>query len=167
MNNQEITVFYKWTAKPGKLDELKAIYQEVYKAMKENEPDSLKMECFLAEEAGLIGRLINQLCGFRLTCPDFGENLDLRCNFIVGESSGTRPLQRREECCYVRKKQPFTADGPYRVRGWCTDVIRLYTTGRRELRVAAIRPLTDTEVRQHRRTRRQDAIVRNDVRVAR
>ncbi len=28
MNKQEITVFYKWTAKPGKLDELKAIYQE-------------------------------------------------------------------------------------------------------------------------------------------
>jgi len=35
MKNQEITVFYKWTAKPGKLDELEAIYQEVYKAMKE------------------------------------------------------------------------------------------------------------------------------------
>jgi hypothetical protein len=38
MNNQEITVVYKWTAKPGKADELKAIYREVEKQMKETEP---------------------------------------------------------------------------------------------------------------------------------
>jgi len=55
MNSQEeITVFYKWTAKPGKLDELKAIYQEVYKQMKDNEPDSLKMVCYFAEEENAI-----------------------------------------------------------------------------------------------------------------
>jgi len=54
MKNQEITVFYKWTAKPGKLAELKAIYQEVYKEMKENEPDSLKMECYIADEENAI-----------------------------------------------------------------------------------------------------------------
>ena len=47
MKDQEITVFYKWTAKPGKLDELRAIYQDVLKAMKENEPDALKMECYI------------------------------------------------------------------------------------------------------------------------
>ena len=29
MNNQTITVFYKWTANPGKFDELKEIYEEV------------------------------------------------------------------------------------------------------------------------------------------
>jgi hypothetical protein len=33
MKNKQITVFYKWTAKPGKLDELKAMYKEVFKAM--------------------------------------------------------------------------------------------------------------------------------------
>ena len=54
MKSQEITVFYKWTAKPGKLDELKAIYQEVYKQMKEHEPDSLKMECYFADEENAI-----------------------------------------------------------------------------------------------------------------
>ena len=37
-----------------KLDELKAIYQDVYKAMKENEPDSLKMECYFADEENAI-----------------------------------------------------------------------------------------------------------------
>lgn len=54
MKNQEITVFYKWTAKPGKLDELKAMYNEVYQAMQDNEPDSLKMECYHADEENAI-----------------------------------------------------------------------------------------------------------------
>ena len=43
MNSQEITVVYQWTAKPGKLDELKAIYEEVLEEMKANEPDALMM----------------------------------------------------------------------------------------------------------------------------
>lgn len=54
MKNDEITVFYKWTAKPGKLDELKKMYEEVYKSMKENEPDSLKMECYFADDENAI-----------------------------------------------------------------------------------------------------------------
>ncbi len=54
MNSQEITVFYKWTAKPGKLDELKAIYEEVLKEMKENEPGTLKMACYFADELNAI-----------------------------------------------------------------------------------------------------------------
>ena len=54
MKNDQITVFYKWTANPGKLDELKAMYKEVYKAMEENEPDSLKMECYFSDEENAI-----------------------------------------------------------------------------------------------------------------
>ncbi len=54
MKDQEITVFYKWTAKPGEFDEPKAIYGEVLKAMEENEPDSLKMECYFADELNAI-----------------------------------------------------------------------------------------------------------------
>lgn len=54
MKSNEITVFYKWTAKPGKLDELKAMYQEVFTAMQDNEPDSLKMECYYADEENAI-----------------------------------------------------------------------------------------------------------------
>ena len=54
MNNSEITVFYKWTAKEGKLDQLKDMYKDVYEAMKNNEPDSLKMECYFAEEENAI-----------------------------------------------------------------------------------------------------------------
>ena len=54
MEDKQITVFYKWTAKPGKLDELKAIYEQVYKTMQDNEPDSLKMECYFDDEQGAI-----------------------------------------------------------------------------------------------------------------
>ena len=54
MKDQEITVFYKWTAKPGKLDALKAIYEDVLKEMKENEPDTLKMECYFSNEQNAI-----------------------------------------------------------------------------------------------------------------
>ena len=54
MNGDQITVFYKWTAKPGKLDELKEMYTQVCNSMKENEPDSLKMECYFADEENAI-----------------------------------------------------------------------------------------------------------------
>ena len=54
MKTTQITVFYKWTANPGKLDELKVMYEEVCRAMKENEPDSLKMECYSADEENAI-----------------------------------------------------------------------------------------------------------------
>ena len=54
MSSQEITVVYKWTAKPGRLDELKAIYEEVLKEMKANEPDTLKMDCYFADESNAI-----------------------------------------------------------------------------------------------------------------
>ena len=54
MKDKQIIVFYKWTAKPGKLDELKNIYNEVRKAMEENEPDALKMDCYFADEENAI-----------------------------------------------------------------------------------------------------------------
>ena len=54
MKNKQITVFYKWTAKPGKLDELKDMYKEVFRAMQENEPDSLKMKCYFDDEQNAI-----------------------------------------------------------------------------------------------------------------
>jgi quinol monooxygenase YgiN len=54
MNNQEITVVYKWTAKPGKADELKAIYREVEKQMKETEPGAMKVDCYFDESADVL-----------------------------------------------------------------------------------------------------------------
>ncbi|MEL7121257.1 MAG: antibiotic biosynthesis monooxygenase [Bacteroidota bacterium] len=51
MNNQTITVVYKWTANPGKAEELKAMYQEVTKQMQENEPDALQVDCYFDESS--------------------------------------------------------------------------------------------------------------------
>ena len=49
MNDQEITVVYSWKAKPGKANELQAIYKEVENEMKETEPGALKVECYYDE----------------------------------------------------------------------------------------------------------------------
>ena len=40
MTDTHITVVYKWTAKPGKLDELRSIYEQVLEAMKQKESDT-------------------------------------------------------------------------------------------------------------------------------
>ena len=50
MTSTHITVVYKWTAKPGKLDELKSIYEQVLAAMKENEPDAEAAHCYVSEK---------------------------------------------------------------------------------------------------------------------
>ena len=52
--NQEITVVYKWTAHEGKGNQLKAIYEDVTKAMEENEPGALKVDCFYDENTGVL-----------------------------------------------------------------------------------------------------------------
>ena len=49
MDNQHITVVYKWTANPGKLDELTSIYTEVTKAMEQNEPGAEAVHIYVSE----------------------------------------------------------------------------------------------------------------------
>ena len=48
----EITVVYRWTAHPGKMDELRAIYEQVRAQMEENEPGALRMDCYFADDVG-------------------------------------------------------------------------------------------------------------------
>jgi len=50
MTSSHITVVYKWTANPGKLDELKSIYEQVTEAMKQNEPDAQAVHCYVSEK---------------------------------------------------------------------------------------------------------------------
>lgn len=50
MRSTHITVVYKWTANPGKLDELKSIYKQVTEAMKQNEPDAQAVHCYASEK---------------------------------------------------------------------------------------------------------------------
>ena len=54
MTNQEIAVVYKWTAKPGKAEELKAIYREVSAQMQETEPNALKVDCYFDESNNVL-----------------------------------------------------------------------------------------------------------------
>jgi hypothetical protein len=54
MKNEEITVVYRWTAMPGKSEELKNIYRDVEKQMKETEPNALKVECYFDESSGTL-----------------------------------------------------------------------------------------------------------------
>ena len=49
MKNENVMVVYKWTAKEGKGEDLKAIYQEVSKQMQSNEPGALNVQCFYDE----------------------------------------------------------------------------------------------------------------------
>ena len=54
MKNHEITVVYKWTAKPGKAEELKGIYKEVEQQMKDTEPGALKVDCYFDETKDVL-----------------------------------------------------------------------------------------------------------------
>lgn len=54
MKNQEIAVIYKWTAKPGKAEELQAIYRDVARDMKANEPNAMKVDCFFDETTNAL-----------------------------------------------------------------------------------------------------------------
>lgn len=54
MENQKITVVYKWTAKPGKGEELRAIYKEVEQQMQETEPDALHVDCYFDAKTGAL-----------------------------------------------------------------------------------------------------------------
>ena len=52
MNSQEITVTYKWTAKPGKGAELKAMYEVVVEEAKANEPGAYRFDVYEVQESG-------------------------------------------------------------------------------------------------------------------
>ena len=54
MTNQEITVVYQWTAKEGKAEALKAIYQEVSKQMEETEPNAMQVSCYFDESKNTL-----------------------------------------------------------------------------------------------------------------
>ncbi|MFY0627029.1 MAG: hypothetical protein JXR07_12085 [Reichenbachiella sp.] len=49
MKNEQITVVYSWTAKEGKSEDLKVIYNEVTKQMNETEPGALAVDCYFDE----------------------------------------------------------------------------------------------------------------------
>ena len=54
MNDQHVTVVYKWTANPGKLDELTAIYNKVTAAMEQNEPGAEAVHIYVSEQENAL-----------------------------------------------------------------------------------------------------------------
>ena len=54
MENQIVTVVYKWTAKEGKSEELRSIYREVESQMKANEPGALDVQCHFDEDSSTL-----------------------------------------------------------------------------------------------------------------
>ena len=54
MDNQNVMVVYKWTAKEGKSEDLKAIYTEVTAQMKTNEPGALGVQCYFDETSSTL-----------------------------------------------------------------------------------------------------------------
>ena len=49
MDSNHVTVMYKWTAQPGKLNELAAIYADVTAAMEQNEPGAEAVHVYVSE----------------------------------------------------------------------------------------------------------------------
>ncbi|MEM9564292.1 MAG: antibiotic biosynthesis monooxygenase [Actinomycetota bacterium] len=54
MDSNHITVVYRWTAKPGKLDELTAIYESVTQAMEQNEPGAEAVHLYVSEQDNAV-----------------------------------------------------------------------------------------------------------------
>ena len=49
MDSNHVTVVYKWTAHPGKLEELTSIYRDVTDAMEQNEPGAEAVHVYVSE----------------------------------------------------------------------------------------------------------------------
>ena len=54
MDSSHVTVMYKWTAQPGKLDELASIYAGVTEAMHKNEPGAEAVHIYVSEQDNAI-----------------------------------------------------------------------------------------------------------------
>jgi len=54
MDSKHVTVVYKWTAQPGKLEQLTSIYQDVTNAMEQNEPGAEAVHIYVSEEENAL-----------------------------------------------------------------------------------------------------------------
>jgi quinol monooxygenase YgiN len=54
MQTNHVTVVYKWTAQPGKLDELTAIYKSVTDAMEQNEPGAEAVHVYVSPDENAL-----------------------------------------------------------------------------------------------------------------
>ena len=54
MDSKHVTVMYKWTARPGKLDELASIYRDVTAAMEANEPGAEAVHIYVSSQDNAV-----------------------------------------------------------------------------------------------------------------
>jgi len=54
MDSKHITVVYKWTAQPEKLDEVTSIYADVAEAMEKNEPGTEAAHIYVSEQENAL-----------------------------------------------------------------------------------------------------------------
>ena len=54
MDSNHVTVVYKWTAQPGKLDELASIYRDVTDAMEANEPGAQAVHIYVSGQDNAV-----------------------------------------------------------------------------------------------------------------
>ena len=54
MDRSHVTVVYKWTAQPGKLDQLESIYADVTAAMEQNEPGAEAVNVYVSEQENAL-----------------------------------------------------------------------------------------------------------------
>ncbi len=54
MSPNHITVVYKWTANPGKLEELSSIYRDVTAAMQANEPGAEAVHTYVSKDENAL-----------------------------------------------------------------------------------------------------------------
>ena len=54
MDTNHVTVVYRWTAQPGKLDELTTIYKAVTDAMEQNEPGAETVHVYVSQDDNAI-----------------------------------------------------------------------------------------------------------------
>lgn len=54
MDSKHVTVVYKWTAQPGKLDELANIYKDVTAAMEQNEPGAEAVHVYVSDDENAL-----------------------------------------------------------------------------------------------------------------
>ena len=54
MDSNHVTVVYKWTAQPGKLEELTSIYADVTDAMEANEPGAEAVHIYVSEQENAL-----------------------------------------------------------------------------------------------------------------
>lgn len=54
MDSKHVTVVYKWTAQPGKLDQLSSIYAGVVEAMEQNEPGAETVHVYVSQAENAV-----------------------------------------------------------------------------------------------------------------